>query len=186
MLPARSRFQVGSELKSLRLVCLVAGLLLGGCASRSVGEEAGGAISPFPKKVPQSVPAHVETPETRAAGATETGEGEDEAASIYFGYASSKVDVAGREKLRALASKLDRNSESTVTLIGRTDDLGSPSYSLAVAGKRVDAVADILRSYGVARNRISRSVRGNETLAAHCATKACKKRMRRVEVKYSP
>lgn len=171
-----------SELKRQHLVFLVAGLLLGGCASRPVGEPVPDAISPASKTAL----------EARAAGAAEAGEsaergegeGADEARSIYFGYGSSKVDVAGRAKLLALASELNRNGAGTVTLIGRADDLGSPSYILAVAGTRVDAVAGILRSYGVPRNRIVRSVRGNERLAAQCNTKACKRKMRRVEVHY--
>lgn len=175
-------------MKRQYLLCLVAGLLLGGCASRPVGEPAPDAISPTSKTAPQSLSANAEA---KLAGASEAGEGgergegEDEARSIYFGYGSSKVDAAGRAKLLALASELNRNATSTVTLIGRADDLGSPSYSLAVAGKRVDAVAGILRSYGVPRNRIVRSVRGNERLAAQCSSKACKKKMRRVEVLYS-
>lgn len=188
MAPARTCPQGESELRKRCLAFLAASLMLAGCASRPPGEQqTEGKVQQVQLTAAQGVSARADAPETTAASAVQRTEAspEDEASSIYFGYGSSKVDLSGREKLRALASKLNKNSDSTVTLVGRADDLGSPSYSLAVAGERVDAVADILRSYGVAKNRISKSVRGNETLTANCSTKACKRRMRRVELRYS-
>ena len=72
-----------------------------------------------------------------------------------------------------------------VVLVGHTDNQGSPTYNLAVADKRTEAVSERLRSFGVPRNQIRRlPVGSEESSKVKCDSDACRQRMRRVELVY--
>lgn len=108
--------------------------------------------------------------------------------SVYFATGATRVDPSGQHKLRLHAARLKENPAQVVTLAGHTDDLGSNSYNLAVAEQRIEAVAKLLRSYGVPKKQIHpvRSyVVGGGKSGPTCRTAACRQKMRRVELIYA-
>ena len=81
-----------------------------------------------------------------------------------------------------LAERLKSMEEGFVTLRGYTDHLGSPSYNLAIAEQRVNAVATALRRNGIAATQIRRNAVGSERGPAACRSVQCRRLMRRVEL----
>ncbi len=102
--------------------------------------------------------------------------------SIFFPLGGTEVDTVGKLKLQAHAQRLKEDSSKVVTLIGHTDDLGSPSYNLAIAQGRVNAVHEILRARGVPQTQIRRYGVGSEKNSAQCQSEACRQKMRRVQM----
>ncbi|MDS4013498.1 MAG: OmpA family protein [Candidatus Accumulibacter sp.] len=111
--------------------------------------------------------------------------GEPDKRTVYFAFGEAAIDEEGGEVLRQNAQKLKEDSQLVVTLVGHTDNLGSPAYNLAVADKRVEAVSERLRSLGVARSQIRRLPVGSEhSSKIRCDGEACRRTMRRVELVY--
>ncbi len=102
--------------------------------------------------------------------------------SIFFPLGGTEVDTAGKLKLQAHAQRLKDDPSKVVTLIGHTDDLGSPSYNLAIAQGRVNAVHEILRARGVPQIQIRRYGVGSEKNSLRCQSEACRQKMRRVQM----
>ena len=105
---------------------------------------------------------------------------------IYFPSHSTALADSEKEKLHVYADYLKQNPKKAVALIGRSDDLGSRSYNLAIAEERTSVTRDLLRSYGVAPRQIRCYSIGNEKKPTACRSKECKQRMRRVEVVIVP
>ncbi len=110
----------------------------------------------------------------------------DENSMIYFPDRSMALADSEKEKLYLYVEYLKQNPKKAVALIGRSDDLGSRSYDLAIAEERTIVVSDLLRSYGVAARQIRRYCMGNEKKPTPCQSKECKQSMRRVEVVLVP
>jgi len=108
----------------------------------------------------------------------------DDENSVFFVLGSSMIDAVGRRKVQRHAERLKADPKLEVKLVGYTDDLGSPSYNLAIAEQRVNAIHKQLRGYGVRLNQIRRHVAGREQLAPACRTTECRRKMRRVEFNY--
>lgn len=106
----------------------------------------------------------------------------DPATSVFFTPGGSSIDDEGRRKLADMAQRLKASPETVVTLIGHTDNLGSPSYNLAIAEQRVNAVYEVLRKHGVGLTQIHRYGVGREMGAPTCRSAACRQTMRRVEM----
>jgi len=105
--------------------------------------------------------------------------------NVFFVLGASVVDAVGRKKVRHHAERLKADPKLEVTLVGYTDDLGSPSYNLAIAEQRVNAIHKALRGNGVRSNQIRRHVAGPEQLAPACRSTECRRKMRRVQFVYS-
>ena len=111
----------------------------------------------------------------------------EEANSIYFAKGATRIDRTEQNKLRIHAARLKENPVQVVTLAGYTDDLGSDSYNLAIAEQRIEAVAKLLRTYGVPKKQIQPLRRysvGRAGSMAACRTTDCRQKMRRVELIY--
>ncbi|WP_412480081.1 OmpA family protein [Azonexus sp. IMCC34839] len=104
--------------------------------------------------------------------------------SVFFARGSVEIDAAGKAALRAHAERLKDNPKLRVVLIGYTDDLGSRSYNLAIADRRVHAVYGELRRLGVQAMQMKRSSMGMEKLSKSCVSEDCRRLMRRVEIDY--
>ena len=102
--------------------------------------------------------------------------------SVFFPAGGTELDAASLKRLAALAERLKAMEEGIVTLHGYTDHLGSPSYNLAIAEQRVNAVATALRRNGIAVTQIRRSAVGSERVPAACRSVQCRRLMRRVEL----
>ncbi len=111
--------------------------------------------------------------------------GEPDKRTVYFAFGEATIDDEGSDVLRQNAQKLKEDAQLVVTLVGHTDNLGSPAYNLAVADKRIEAVGERLRSLGVLRNQIRRLPVGSEhSSKLKCDSEACRRTMRRVELVY--
>lgn len=102
--------------------------------------------------------------------------------SVFFPAGGAELDAASLKRLAALAERLKAMEEGIVTLHGYTDHLGSPSYNLAIAEQRVNAVATALRRNGIAATQIRRNAVGSERVPAACRSVQCRRLMRRVEL----
>ena len=161
------------------LAPLLLGVMLLGCGTSAT-------LPPEPS--PQPSPGPSLAADTPLAVETDS-VAPDEANSIYFATGAARVDRFGEQKLRLHAARLKANPAQMVTLAGYTDDMGSRSYNLVMAEQRIDAVARLLRSYGVAKKQIHpvrRYGRGPGQQGLPCRTAVCRQKMRRVELIYSP
>lgn len=104
---------------------------------------------------------------------------------VFFALGEARIDSEALPKLAAHAARLKSDPKLCVTLVGHTDDLGSPAYNLAIAQQRVDAVFDALRGLGVSRNQLRRYPVGSEKAPAGCRQEACRSKLRRVEFQYA-
>lgn len=104
--------------------------------------------------------------------------------SVFFPPAGVLVDEAGEALLRRHAERLKEDSQLRVMLIGHTDDLGSRPYNLAIADRRVHAVYQLLRKYGVPPQQLRRGAGGERSIRP-CAGEDCRRLQRRVELRYS-
>ena len=102
--------------------------------------------------------------------------------SVFFPAGGTELDAASLKRLAALAERLKAMAEGIVTLHGYTDHLGSPSYNLAIAEQRVNAVATALRRNGIAATQIRRNAVGSERVPDACRSVQCRRLMRRVEL----
>lgn len=127
--------------------------------------------------------APVAQPPARNADAVEA----DEANHIYFARRSTQVDPAGQEKLRLHAARLKEHPKEVVYLAAYAENLGSASYELAIANQRIEAVARLLRSYGVATRQMHPLRRygvARGRPAPTCATADCREKRGRVVLSF--
>ncbi len=106
--------------------------------------------------------------------------------AITFATGSAALDRAFVDEIALVAASLGRYPETTVEIIGHTDNVGSENYNLGLSQRRAQAVADVLLAEGVAPWRIrtrgvgfSRPVATNDTEAGRAAN-------RRVEIVITP
>jgi outer membrane protein OmpA-like peptidoglycan-associated protein len=110
----------------------------------------------------------------------------DPASNIFFASGSDTITTAGRLQLSAIAEKMKTKPRADVTLIGHTDDAGSSEFNLALAQRRVEAVAAELQALGISSRQIRRVSYGNEASGAYtCASASCRQNERRVELRWS-
>ncbi|MBV5345333.1 MAG: OmpA family protein [Rhodoferax sp.] len=141
-------------------------------------------VSPMASPITSSL-ALAMSDDRKSASSTATTT-KDDANSIYFTFGTTHVDLDGQQKLRAHALRLKENPDLEVTLIGHTDNLGSRSYNQAIAEQRIETVSKLLLSYRVKKSQIRRYAVGHEKAERSCTTKACRQKMRRVELIFSP
>lgn len=153
---------------------------------------AGCAVAPPPVAPPAAVSPVLE--ERPVAAAVEPAHSPSEAQvmaavdnenNVFFVLGAAMVDAVGRKKVRDHAERLKADPKLEVTLVGYTDDLGSPSYNLAIAEQRVNAIHKELRSNGVRSSQIRRHVAGPAPLAPACRSTECRRKMRRVQFVYA-
>lgn len=105
---------------------------------------------------------------------------------VTFPTGSSVVNVAFRPALREVARSLRAHPNSTVLVVGHTDNVGTAAYNAQLSLDRASAVARILLSEGVASNRITYAGRGYSQPIASNATAGGRAQNRRVEVLITP
>lgn len=105
--------------------------------------------------------------------------------NIFFATGSVRIDEQGRRLLREVVATLKADPRTNITLVGHTDDLGSTEFNIALAQRRVEAVADELAAMGASPRQLRRISYGNEAAPRVCTTPACRQDQRRVEIRYS-
>lgn len=105
---------------------------------------------------------------------------------ILFPTDSFNVNSGLRSDLLKVASSLNQYPQSTVQVVGHTDNTGTAAYNQDLSVRRANAVADVLMDGGVAFNRINSFGRGEDQPIASNLTEAGKAQNRRVEVVILP
>ena len=74
--------------------------------------------------------------------------------NFFFGFDKDTLPDEGKQALANVASKINANDDYSVTVIGDTSPEGSLRYNAKLAGRRAQAVVNLLLSYGVPRKKI--------------------------------
>jgi outer membrane protein OmpA-like peptidoglycan-associated protein len=101
---------------------------------------------------------------------------------LLFPFNSTQLLPAGQQNLQNLAQSLEQYPETQVLIVGHTDSIGSAQYNQTLSEQRATSAANVLSSYGVPRDRIQTSGRGETEPIADNSTAAGQAQNRRVEV----
>lgn len=167
---------------------LLVALILSGCATRTLPPAPAETVEPY-SGAPETEAAAPAAPAAAAVSPAVVAENKVIAAvdgenSIFFASAETAVDEAGEHKLRLHAARLKEDSKLRVRLVGYTDNQGSRSYNIALAERRVKAVYDLLRKFGVSSLQLRHTSVGGEMANKSCRSAECRNLMRRVELQY--
>ncbi len=105
---------------------------------------------------------------------------------ILFDVDSAQVNPRLRADLLTVAQSLRKYPDSTVQVIGHTDNTGSAAYNQALSERRAAAVADVLMQGGVPFERIVAIGRGEDQPVASNLTEEGRAKNRRVEIVILP
>lgn len=105
---------------------------------------------------------------------------------ILFAFDSDQLSPSLQGDLAALARSLQRYPDTTVDVIGHTDNVGSRTYNQELSTRRALRVADVLLANGVARSRLRAYGLGMTNPVASNATDEGRARNRRVEIIIRP
>lgn len=105
---------------------------------------------------------------------------------ILFATDSTSVSPVLQGDLGALANNLLEYPNSTVQVVGHTDNEGDASYNFDLSQRRAQAVAGILISNGVSSGRIQTIGRGEDAPIASNLTPEGRAQNRRVEIVILP
>jgi outer membrane protein OmpA-like peptidoglycan-associated protein len=102
--------------------------------------------------------------------------------SITFAFDSATLTPQAQSALNSVASVLNQYPESTITVTGHTDDIGSDSYNQRLSEQRAGSVAGYLISNGVNAGRISQQGLGERAPKFPNSDDANRAQNRRVEL----
>lgn len=105
---------------------------------------------------------------------------------ITFDTDSYSVRPTLRNDLHTVAQNLVDYPDSSVRVIGHTDNQGEATYNLGLSQRRANAVADVLQANGVTYNRLLTTGRGEEEPIASNLTDTGRAQNRRVEIVVTP
>ena len=106
--------------------------------------------------------------------------------ALLFASDSALLSPALENDLRALAGNLNSYPDSSVRIIGHTDDTGSESHNYDLSERRAQAVAWVLEGAGVASSRLVPIGMGETRPVAANLTEEGKAQNRRVEIVIRP
>jgi len=105
---------------------------------------------------------------------------------ILFATDSAALRPDLQNDLRTVAGNLQAYPNSTVQIVGHTDNTGDAAYNQQLSNRRADAVADVLLREGVQASRIQAFGRGEDQPIASNLTPEGKAQNRRVEIVILP
>ncbi|MGB5556444.1 MAG: OmpA family protein [Paracoccaceae bacterium] len=105
---------------------------------------------------------------------------------ILFDVDSASLRADLRADLRALAKNLQDYPNSTVQVIGHTDNTGAAAYNQNLSARRASAVAGVLINRGVSAGRVIAIGRGETQPIASNLTPQGRAQNRRVEIVIRP
>lgn len=106
--------------------------------------------------------------------------------NITFNTDSSAIAAGFYPTLNSVAKVLNKYSNSTVMVLGYTDNTGSDAYNMTLSQQRAQAVAAYLQGQGVKANRFEIMGMGPTNPIAPNDTAAGRAQNRRVEIKIIP
>ncbi len=103
-------------------------------------------------------------------------------------FATDSASLSGNltSDLRAVAASLVKYPNSTIQVIGHTDNVGQAAYNQDLSQRRASAVAEVLRGSGVPAGRIATIGRGEDAPIATNQTEFGRAQNRRVEIIIRP
>jgi len=105
---------------------------------------------------------------------------------ILFAFDSDTLRPDLRRDLRVLANSLQDYPDTSVNVIGHTDNIGSDAYNDALSLRRARTVANVLIDEGVRSSRIRVDGRGRYEPVASNASESGRAQNRRVEIIIRP
>lgn len=105
---------------------------------------------------------------------------------ILFDVDSAVVNPGLRGDLSTVASNLQSYPETSVKIVGHTDNSGGADHNQVLSERRANSVADVLLDNGVAFERIQTTGRGEDDPVASNLTEEGKAANRRVEIVILP
>lgn len=101
---------------------------------------------------------------------------------IFFDTNKSDIDSRGRMVVNNVAYVATNNGMTRVTVIGKTDRVGSTAGNVALSQRRADQVRDALIAAGVPADRIDTSWTGEARQTVSTANESDEQRNRVVDV----
>ena len=105
---------------------------------------------------------------------------------ILFDVDSAAIRASLQSDIRAVARNLQAYPNTTVDVIGHTDNTGSAGYNQDLSSRRAQAVAGVLLEQGVSPSRVRAYGRGEDAPVASNLTSEGRQLNRRVEVIIRP
>jgi outer membrane protein OmpA-like peptidoglycan-associated protein len=105
---------------------------------------------------------------------------------LLFATNSTQVGAQSQNDLLIVARSLTNYPDSTVNVIGHTDNVGSAAFNQDLSERRAQSVASVLRSGGVSSARIRSIGAGLNQPIASNATAEGRQLNRRVEIIITP
>ena len=105
---------------------------------------------------------------------------------ILFATDSTAVSSSARSDLFALADSMNRYPDTTINVIGHTDNVGDAAYNFDLSQRRAQAVSSVLINGGVSPARIRSVGRGEDQPIATNLTAEGRQANRRVEITITP
>ena len=105
---------------------------------------------------------------------------------ILFATDSATLQSTLIQDLRAVSQSLLDYPNSTIQVIGHTDNVGAAAYNQELSQRRANSVANVLRDYGVPGGRVVAFGRGEDTPVASNLTPEGRSQNRRVEIIIRP
>mgnify|MGYP000462639854 FL=1 len=103
---------------------------------------------------------------------------------IYFEYDSSQIRSEYRSAIEAHSAYLSENIDTTVTLEGHADELGSREYNLALGERRAKSIKQQMLLLGASSSQIRLVSYGEERPAVDGHDEFSWQKNRRVEILY--
>lgn len=105
---------------------------------------------------------------------------------ILFATDSATLSGSLQNDLVAVAASLNRYPDTTVNVIGHTDNTGEAGYNQSLSERRAAAVGSVLINAGVAPSRVRTIGRGEDAPVASNLTAEGRQQNRRVEIIITP
>ena len=105
---------------------------------------------------------------------------------ILFATGSDNLRPDLVRDLQSVAASLQRYPDTTVDVVGHTDNVGSAGFNQQLSTRRAESVANVLLANGVSANRVRAYGRGLTQPVASNATPEGRSQNRRVEIIIRP
>lgn len=101
---------------------------------------------------------------------------------VLFDFNSAELRQTSRDSLHEMAGVFEKYPDTTLSVEGHTDSIGSASYNKALSRRRAGSVANYLENLGVRSSRIETVGYGESDPRATNETAAGRQLNRRVEI----
>ncbi len=173
------------------VACLATAVLLGACSSTplpapAAAKELPAVVAPVPAPAAVSFKSAEPVAVSRAAlpPYLDPASPLSTQRSVYFDFDQSVVKPEGQRLLELHGKYLAAHPAVAIKVEGNTDEQGGAEYNLALGQKRAQAVAQVLKLYGVADAQMEAISFGKEKPRAAGHDEAARSQNRRADLDY--